>query len=243
MTFSAQTYAKTAGVLLLISLVAGGYGEFYVPSTLVVSGGPAATAQNILTNETTFRMGFAAYLIEAICDISLALVLYVLLKPVDRNLALLGAFFRLVSTATFAFAEFFYMAALLILRGSGTYLKSFTPDQLNALALLSMKFYGNGGNWLMVFYGIGSIVFGWLIVRSGYLPKTLGILLAVSGVGFLIHNFAVVLVPAYASPFLLLPMMLTMLLLAVWLLVRGIDVRKWDAVAQHEQPLRATVPA
>ena len=102
---SAQTYARIAGVLFLISIVAGGFGEFYVPSTLIVSADATATANNIRASEWLFRLGFAGYLVEALCDIGLTLVLYVLLRRVHEELALLAAFFRLVSTAVFAAAE------------------------------------------------------------------------------------------------------------------------------------------
>jgi hypothetical protein len=105
---SVSTYARLAGVLFLLTIVAGSFGEFYVPSQLVVPADATATANNIVASESLFRLGFASYLVEAICDIALALILYVLLRPVRRDLALLAAFFGLVSTATFALAELFY---------------------------------------------------------------------------------------------------------------------------------------
>jgi hypothetical protein len=224
---SVQTYARIAGALFLISIVAGGFGEAYVPSALVVSGDAAATAKNIIASASLFRWGFAAYLVEALCDVGLTLLLYVLLKPVRKDLALLAVFFRLVSTSVFAVAELFYFAALPIL-GGAQHLKAFSPDQLNALALLSLKISGYGGGLFMVFYGVASILLGYLIFRSGYLPKTLGALLALSGVGFVIRNFALVLAPAYASDAFLLPAFLAALSLGLWLLIRGVDVVKWE---------------
>src|SRR5205814_3631917 len=131
--------------------------------------------------------GFAVYLVEAVCDIALALVLYVLLRPVRKELALLAAFFGLVSTALFAVAELFYFAASLIL-GGADYLKTFSPGQLNTLALLSLKLYGYGGGIFMVFYGLASAIRGYLIFRSGYLPRILGVLLVLAGFGFIARN-------------------------------------------------------
>jgi hypothetical protein len=227
---SVQTYARLAGVLFLLSLVAGGFGEYYVPSRLIVSADAAATAKNIVASDSMFRLGFAAYLVEAMCDIGLTLILYVLLRPVSRNLALLAAFFRLMGTALFAVAELFYFAAALIL-GGADYLKTFSPDQLNTLALLSLKFYGRGAGIFMVFYGVASILLGYLMFRSGYLPKFLGILFGLSGVGFVISNFALVLAPSHASPLLLLPMIIAALSLTLWLLIKGVDVAKWQARA------------
>ncbi len=221
----AQRFARTAGVLFLISVVAGGFGEAYVPSTLIVSADASATANNINASGWLFRMGFAAYLVEALCDVGLTWVLYVLLRPVGKDLALLAAFFRLVSTATFAIAELFYFASSLIL--GADYLKTFSPDQVNSLALLALKLYGYGGGIFMVFYGVASILLGYLIFQSGYLPKFLGVLLALAGVGFVTRNFALVLAPAYASNLFLLPMAIAALALTLWLLVRGVSVPKW----------------
>ena len=224
-----QTYARIAGVVLLISMVAGGFGEAYVPSKLVVSADATATAKNIHDFDSLFRLGFAVYLVEAVCDVALALMFYALLRPVRKDLALLAAFFGLVSTALFAVAELFYYAASLVLGGSA-YLKTFSPDQLNTLALLSLKLYGHGAGIFMVFYGIASVLRGYLIYRSGYLPRFLGALLALAGFGFILKNFALVLAPAYASDFLLLPMFLAALSLTVWLLVKGVDVAEWERV-------------
>ena len=225
---SIQTYAKLAGVLFLLSMVGGGFGEFYVPSKLIMSADAAATAKNIVAFNSLFRWGFAGYLIEAVCDIALALIMYVLLRPVRKDVALLAAFFGLVSTAVFAGAELFYFAASFIL-GGADYLKTFSPDQLNTLGLLSLKFYGYGGTIFMVFYGVASVLRAYLIYRSGYLPKFLGVLLALAGFGFIIKNFALVLAPSYPSDFLLLPMPLAALSLTLWFLVKGVDVPKWEA--------------
>ena len=227
-----QTYARIAGVLFLISIVAGGFGELYVPTVLIVSGDPTATAKNIVASDLLFRMGFASYLVEAICDIVLTLILYLLLRPVGRELALLTAFFRLVGTAIFAATELFYFAPAFIL-GGADYLKTFSPDQLNTLAYVSLRMYVYGGGLFFAFGGVGSILLGYLIFRSGYLPKILGALMALGGLGFVIRSFALALVPASASlgVILLLPTGLAMLSLTGWLLVRGVDVPKWGARA------------
>ncbi len=227
-----QTYARIAGVLFLISIVAGGFGELYVPTVLIVSGDATATANNVIASDFLFRMGFASYLVEAVCDIALTLILYVLLRPVGRELALLTAFFRLVGTAIFAATELFYFAPAFIL-GGADYLKTFSPDQLNTLAYVSLRMYVYGGGLFFAFGGVGSILLGYLIFRSGYLPKILGALMALGGLGFVIRSFALALVPASASlgVILLLPTGLAMLSLTGWLLVRGVDVPKWGARA------------
>jgi len=227
---SVQTYARVAGVLFLLSLIAGGFGESWVPSRLIVSADAAATAENIKAFDFLFRLGFAGYLVEAVCDISLTLILYVLLRPVHKDLALLAAFFGLIGTALFGVAELFYFASSLIAGGSD-FLKGFSPDQRNALALLSLKLFGYGGAIFTVFYGIGWVLRGYPIFRSGYLPRFLGVLMALGALGFVTRNFALVLVPAYASGSLLLLMVPGGLALTVWLLVKGVDVPTWEAKA------------
>ncbi len=224
---SVQTYARIAAVLFLVSIVGGGFGEAYAPSTLIVPGDATTTAHNIIASDLLFRLGFVGYLAEAVCDVTLTFVLYVLLRPVHANLAFLAVLLRIMATATFAFGELFYFAPSLILGGDG-YLKTFSPDQLNTLALLSLNVYGTAGNIFVVFYGIASMILGYLMVRSGYLPRVLGALWVLGGLGFVTSNVVWVLAPAYASSLLLLPTILAVLSLGLWLLVRGVDVVKWN---------------
>ena len=223
-----QKYARIAGALFLVSMVAGGFGEAYVPSKIAVSGDAAATAANIMNFQLLYRLGFAAFMIESLCDITLVLIMYALPKPVSRDLSLLAAFIGLVGTALFAFAELFYFAPPLIIGGAG-YLKTFSPDQLNSLALLSLRFYGYAGMIFTAYYGMSWIIRACLIFRSGYLPKFLGVLMAMGGLGFVVRNFLLILAPRYASDVLLMLMIPGGLLLAVWLLVKGVDVKKWKA--------------
>ncbi len=222
-----QRYAKTAGALLLLTIVAGFFGELYVPSKLV-SREAATTVANITAHQLLFRLGFAAYLVEACCDIALALLFYVLLKPVDKHLALLSAFFGLVSTSTFALTELMYFSALPIQRS----LLSFTPDQVAAVTQLFVKLYGIGSGVFMVFYGVATLLRGYLIYRSTYLPRILGALLALAGIAFIIKSATLVLAPAYASDFLLAPVFLAIVTLTGWLLVRGVDVAKWEEIGR-----------
>jgi hypothetical protein len=156
-TPSVQTYARVAGVLLLLSFVAGGFGEAFVPSKLIVWTDAAATAANLKSNDLMFRWSFIAYLVEACCDIALALIFYALLKPIHKYVSLLAAFFGLLSTATFAVAEMFYFAPTLVLGGSGS-LENLSPDQLNTLVLLSLKLFGLGG-WIFTVFLWPGLVF------------------------------------------------------------------------------------
>ncbi len=229
---SIQRYARTTGVLILISIVFGAFGEAYAPSKLIVSSDAAATARNIVSSPLLFRAGFAAYLVEAVCDVTLALLFYVLLRPVDRNLALLSAFLGIVATVTYAFAECFYFAPSLILSGS-SYLAPFTQDQLNAMALLSMKLFNRIAGIFIGFYGLATIIRGYLVYRSGYLPRVLGALFVLGGTGFVLDNVAVVLAPAYATPVFLFLMAPAGIAMLVWLIVRGVDAERWRVLMSH----------
>ena len=226
---SIRVYARIAGALILIALVAGSFGEAYAPTQLTVAGNAAATAHNIVASNLLFRLGFLAYLGEAVTDVSLTFLLFVLLRPVHANLAFLAVLFRVMATATFAFAELFYFAPSLILGGDG-YLKTFSPDQLNSLALLSLNVYQTAGNLFLLFYGIGSIILGYLMIRSGYLPRVVGGLWVIGGVGFVIGNLVWIFTPANIS-LLLLPQIIALLSLGLWLLVRAVDTEKWNQAA------------
>jgi Domain of unknown function (DUF4386) len=211
-----STYAKAALVLLVVSFAAGGFGEAWVPSKLIVWSDAAATMRNIQTSDTLFRLGFIGYLFEATCDVSLALVFYMLLKPVRKDVALLSAFFGILATALFAVAELFYFAPSFILNGAG-YLKTFTPDQLNSLAMLSLRFYSWGGGLFMAFYGTAWLLRAYLMFRSGYFPKAIAVLMGMAGLGFVLRNVALVLAPTYRSGWLLLLIMPGGLALMAWL--------------------------
>jgi hypothetical protein len=223
---SPQFYAKFTGFLIVISILAGGFGELFVFNRLVVLHDATATAKNIKGSDLLFRLGFASYLIEAVCDVILTWIMYLLLKPVNKDLAFLSAFFGIVATATFAFAELYYFSVSLVLENAD-FMKTFSPNQVNSLAFLSLKIYGYGGGIFMVFYGIASMLHGYLIFKSSYLPNFLGIFLLIGGACFVIRNFALVLTPAFASDLLLLPLLLAMLGLSILLLTKGVNIIKW----------------
>jgi hypothetical protein len=222
-----QRYAKVAGVLILVSVVAGGFGEAYAPSKLIVAGDAAATVATIKSSEFIYRLGFAAFLIESFTDTTLAMIFYALLKPVSKELSLLAAFFALMATALFAFAELFYLAPTVFMTaGPG---KAFSTDQINELILLSLRFYQFAAMIFSGYYGIAWIVRAYLMFRSGYLPKFVGVLMSIGGIGFLARNFLLILAPAYASPLLLMLLFPGALVLMVWLLIKGVDMPQWNA--------------
>jgi AcrR family transcriptional regulator len=218
---SVKTYSRAVGILLIVSMAGGFFGEMYVPS-LMMADDAAATAAQLRTHEGLFRLGFGAYLLEAVSDVVLAWLFYVLLKPVHRDLALLSAFLGLVSTTLFAVTKMFYFAAPMFVRES-KYLTAFPPEQLDAFATLFLSLYGVLSGLTMLFYGIPWIIRGYLTYKSDYLPRLLGVLMIAAGIGFVAKTLTYVLAPAYSSDLLLAPMFLNAVAVAIWMLFRGVQ--------------------
>ena len=219
---SPQIYARIGGWLYLIIIVAGISAELFVRDRLIVSGDATATANNIMASGLLFRVSVAVEQIWLVCAVAVTLILYVLLRPVSKNLALLAAFFNLVSIAVEGVATVTLFAALFFYGGSG-YLKAFEPNQLHALAYLSLRLYDYGFAISLVFFGCCLSLYGYLIFRSGYLPRILGVLMQIAGVCYLINSFALLLAPAFADrlfPLILLPSFIGELSLCLWLLLR-----------------------
>jgi hypothetical protein len=217
-----QRYARAAGVAMLLSVVFGFLGEQFIPGMFIVRGNAGGTAARILASPELYRLGFASYLVEGCCDVALCLLFYVVLEPVDRNLALMSAFFGIASMAIFAVAESSYFAAYLLIH-EATGLSAFSPDQRNALALFALRLYGTIAYLFLALYGIASMLRGLLIMRSRHLPRALGAMLVAGGAGFFLRTATFILAPAYSSDLFLLPMGAAGVLLMLWLLVRGVD--------------------
>lgn len=234
---SARRYARVGGVLYLIIIAAGITGELVVRGATVVPGNAAATARNIAAAPSLWRAGIAGDLLMHMCDVGLMLVFFVLLRPVNAKLALLAVLFNLVQTSVLVANKLNLLLPLFLL-GDAAYLKAFTPEQLQALSYVSLRTHDYGFGFGLIFFGMACLVLGYLIARSGYFPRVLGSLMQLAGVCYLTNSFALVLYPRLAAtlfPVILLPPFLAELSLALWLVVKGVDVRKWDA--------RAGVPA
>lgn len=214
-----RDYSRLVAVFLILTMLGGWFGELYVPSRIIAADA-ATTAAHFHQNGFLFRLGFAAYLVEAFSDLVLAWLFYVLLRPVDRDLALLSAFFGIVSMSLFAVTQMFYFSAHLFISGR-SYLAAFSPEQLAALARVFVGLYGVLSGLFTSFYGTAWIIRGYLSWRSGYLPRFLGVLMVVAGLGFVAQNILNVLAPTRSSDLLQAPMFLNVLVLTIWMLVRG----------------------
>ena len=225
LTISVKAYCRAAGILLILTMIGGWFGEIYIPSQIGGADAAERVAQ-LRLNDGLFRLGFAAYLVEAVSDVVLAWLFYVLLRPVHRDLALLSAFFGIVSMSLFAVVQMFYFTAPMFLGGS-RYLAHFSGQELEGLASAFVSISGNLSGLFMLFYGLAWIVRGYLTFRSGYLPRFLGLLMLLAGTGFVAKNILKVLAPAFSSDLLLAPMFLNVLAVAIWMLAKGVDADKW----------------
>jgi uncharacterized protein DUF4386 len=225
---SSRLKARIAGGLYLsgiLNLVAG-----TVIGGLVVKGDAAATAHNILTHEASYRLAFAGDIVTVPCYIAVSVLYYDLFKPVNRSIALLGAFFGLAGSTMWALNDFFYLGPLVVLGGAHS---SNAADPLQALALLFLNVHSQGSNIVMVAFGFHVILVGYLIFRSTFLPRFLGVWLAIAGVCYLTNSFANFLSPEFAThllPYILFPGAVE-IVLALWLLVRGVNVQRWEEQA------------
>ena len=227
---SPKLCARIGGALYLIIIVIGLFGEAFVRDRLIVSGDAAVTAANIMSHESLWRFHIAAELFLLICAVALLLILYALLRPVSRDLALLAVFINLVSIGIEAATTMYLLQALFPLGNAG-YLKAFTREQLYAMASLSLKSHGYGFSVSLLFFGCFCLIVGYLIFRSGYLPKTIGVLMQIAGLSYLTNSFALILSPAFANrlfPAILLPAFVGEASLCLWLLVKGVNVPKWQ---------------
>jgi hypothetical protein len=216
--------ARMAGVFQLLEALTATFGEVIVLDRLVVSGNAAATAANILGHERLFWLGFASSLIGVAFHIAWALLIYVLLKPVNRSLSLLAAFFVLVCCAMQALTSLLYLAPLLVLQG-GSALSAFTPQQLQDLSLVFLKLNARAYDIYLVFFGLWCVLIGFLIFRSTFLPRILGVLLMIDGVGWMLYLF-----PPLAQqlfPLIAVAAGLAEFPLLLWLLVVGCNAERW----------------
>ena len=225
---SPQIYARIGGVLYLIIIAAGIFGEFFVRGKLIVSGD--TTVNNIMNSQLLWRTGIASDLIMHVCDLPLMLIFYVLLRPVNKNLALLALLFTMIQTAVLVATKLNLFTPLILLGNVGN-LNAFDPQQLHSLIYLSIKLDANGFGVGLIFFGFACLVNGYLILKSTYLPKTLGFLMQIAGLCYLINSFSMILVPAFSnmiSPTILVPAFIGELSFCIWLLVKGINVTKWE---------------
>lgn len=241
-TASPQAYARAGGVLYLAIIAAGLFGELIGRGPLIVPGDAAATAGRLSESILLWRASVAGDVFVHMCDIGVMLVFWTLLSPVHRNAALFALISNVVQTSVLT-ANKLTLLLPLFLQGEAEYLKAFTPEQLQALAYVSLRMHGHGFALGLIFFGMSCLASGWLILRSGYLPKVLGAGMQLAGACYVFHSFALILSPELARalfPAILLPPFAAELSMALWLLFKGVDLSRWREREAAEAALQQT---
>ncbi|WP_426667374.1 DUF4386 domain-containing protein [Mucilaginibacter sp. McL0603] len=219
--------ARFAGLLYLIAMATGLFAEFYVhfPSSLIVKGDAVKTASNIVANERLYRIGIANNIITFAIDVVLIWALYVLLRPVNRNLALLAVFFRLVETTIACVAIINYFVAMQFL-SDANHLKAFDSGQLQALSIMHYT-YALTFTVVAIFLGLGSTIFNYLLFKSKYIPKVLALWGIFSSLLLLMSQFAIIISPDLENiiiPACFGPIVIDEIALGFWLLFKGANI-------------------
>ena len=226
-----QVYAKVGGVLYLLIIALGIVQEAFVRGR--ISGGDAAaTFANLQTMQLLWRTGIALELLLLIINVVLAVVLYVLTRPVHKELALLALLFNAIATAVES-AYVMQLVEALFPLGRNAYLTAFTPAQLQAMTALAMKAHVFGFGIALLLFGPFFFVTGYLIFASGYLPKPIGVLYQLAGLAYMVNGFGLVLAPQFAGRLFMImagPVFIGETAFAVWLLIKGVRMEEWRAM-------------
>ena len=233
---SPRFVARMTGALFLITILAGIFAQGFVSERLIVFNNAATTATNILTNKGLYQLGFTVYLIEMGCQVTMAGLFYQILKPVNRTVALVSLLLELTGCIIKIFARVFFIAPLYVLGGTsagGTLvLQGFTTEQLQSIALLLLRVNDQGAALALAFFGFATVFQGYLIFRSTFLPRWLGVLSMTAGFGWL--TFLYPPLGYRAFPFIALIGLAGAAAIIFWLLVFGVNEQRWREKAARK---------
>jgi len=216
--------ARLAGIFFLLTIVGGIAAQGFISDSLINYGDAAATANNILANRGLFQAGFTIFLIEMACQLITTALIYRLLKPVNGTLALVMLLFEMMAIVIKTSARVFFIAPLWIL-DHGSALAGMTPDNLSSLALVLLRVNDIGAATAVAFFGFSNLPMGYLIYRSGYLPRWLGVIGMIAGLGWLTFVY-----PPLGRPLFMYIALFALLGSAAkifWLVVYGVDEEKF----------------
>lgn len=225
---SPMVYTRIAGICYLLIIVAGFIGQIFIRGSLIVPSDALATVNNLVASPLLWRMGIVGDVFMHIFDIPMMVILYLLLKPINKSVALLGLAFNLIQTAVLVMNKMALILPLLIL-GNTEYAAAFTPSQINAQIMLLIDIHNYGFGLGLIFFGFACLSYGYLIYRSEYFPKFIGIFILIAGCSYLISSFTLILLPEfYANIYPVLVLcLIAELTFALWLVFKGVDFERW----------------
>ena len=226
-TESPRLLARLAGVFFLLTILGGIIAQGFISERLIDFTDADKTASNILANKSLFQIGFTIYLIEMACQVIAGLLIYRLLKPVNRTLALLMLLFEFTGIVIKTFARVFYITPLYVLDG-GVALSGLDGEQLRSISLLLLKVNDYGAATAIAFFGFSTVLDGYLVFRSTYLPRWLGVLGMIAAFGWLAFLYP----PLGYSLFMYAALfgLLASAAKIFWLIVFGVDEERFRAV-------------
>ena len=221
---SPRAVGRTIGALFLVLLLCGIFAQGFIFDRLINFADAEGTAANVLGNLGLMRAGFAVFVIEMTCQVTIAALWYILLRPVNKTIALSATFIDLTGAIVKMGARVFFLAPMWVL-SNGTALTGWSTEQVHSMGLALFRIGDEGAATAMAFFGFAGILKGYLVLRSGFLPAWLGALEVVSGLGWLTFLY-----PAFGrSAFMYTAMvsLLSSLIMIVWLLIKSVDADKW----------------
>lgn len=227
---SDKKIARSTGILYLVIFFANVFAYFVVTNSLIVPGDAAATAGNIMAAESLYRAGLASYLLVFLSDIGVAILLYKLLKPVNKTVAQIFVVTRLMQTAVHGVNLLNFFFPLLLLNGAD-YLTVFQPAQLQASALFFLNAHHYGVLISEAFFAVSTLLLGYLVYKSALFPGILGILLAIAGLGYVLDSFGIFLLPqfeAFFAEIMQAPAVIGEMAFTLWLLLKGVRTPKQE---------------
>lgn len=226
---SPRAKARLAGVFEALEGLTSAFGQVNVLGSLIVVGSAAATATNILQHEALFRWGFASSLLAVAFHLGWGFLFYQLFRPVNRSVSFCAVLVLLIVCAIQAVTALLYLAPLLVLT-AGSSLSALTQQQLEALAYMFLKLNGLAFDTDLVFFGLWCVLIGYLIFRSTFLPRILGVLLAIDGLGWMTYMWPPL--GHYLFPAIAVACGVAEIPLQLWLLIFGVNNERWKAQAE-----------
>jgi hypothetical protein len=231
-TFAPKRTARIAGALFLLTILAGIFAQLFVSNRLIVWDDAAATATNILRSRSLYEWSFTIYMLEMASQVAMTALFYLLLRPVNRSVALVALCLGLLGCVIKTTGRLFYLTPLFTL-GDPPYLNTFTPEQLRSLTLLFLKFNDHAAAMALGFFGLEELLRSYLIFRSTFMPRALGVMSAIASVGWL--TFLSPTLGYRVFPIAALAGLLASAVMITWLLAFGVNEQRWRERAMEAE--------